>query len=62
MREPFPSKDLDEPQRRSHGQTAEVFEAEDDDTRHYLLAPERMDLKVEKKLEDVELLRRHLHK
>ena len=27
MREPFPSKDLHEPQRRSHGQTAEVFEA-----------------------------------
>ena len=44
------------------GRTAEVFEAEDNDTRHYLLAPERMDLKVEKKLEDVELLRRHLHK
>ena len=37
-----------------------MFEAEDDDTRHYLLAPERLDLKVEKKLEDVELLRRHL--
>ena len=30
--------------------TAEVFEAEDDDTRHYVLAPERMDLKVEKKI------------
>ena len=44
------------------GRTAEVFEAEDDDTRDYLLAPERMDLKVKKKLEDVELLRRHLHK